>query len=322
MTKDERDRGEQTRERWAQETTERAAAFWTPERRRALLGEKVLILPPVEAAPLLRGLGLLQGDGSMLQSSVRKYMQVNHMVGLLDFLFEELVRTHPVVRVLDAGCGGSYLTLLLAWCFQNRWRHPAQILGADRNPAIIEKCRSIARLALLDEVVHFEVSDLAALDPAAVGRSFGVPTEGAPLHVLLALHACDTATDDALALGVTARADVIAVAPCCQAELSRKWAALAEQGHASPLLPLFAAPHLRREAASTLTNALRMLLLRSQGYDVTPAELVPMTHTPKNTLLRAQRTGAHRREAFEEYLAMRAALGGCGIRLEELLGEQ
>jgi SAM-dependent methyltransferase len=320
MTHDGRDRGDETRERWAREITERAAAFWTPARTRGLLGDKVLLLPPVEAAPLLRGLGLLQADGSMLPSAVRKYMQVSHMVALLECAFLDLVRAHPVVRVLDAGCGSSYLTLLLAWCFEHRWRHPAQLVGVDRNADVIEKCRRIADMALLDSV-RFEVGDLSQSEPAAAfARSFG--PEGGTVAALLALHACDTATDHAIAMGVEAGADLIAVAPCCQAELARKWAAAAEAGTDSALAPVMASPHLRREAAATLTNAMRMLLLRAAGYDVTAAEFVPMSHTPKNTLLRAQRGSADREEARRQVEAMRGALGGCGIRLEELLADR
>jgi hypothetical protein len=313
------------RERWVEEITARAAAHWTPERRRGLLGDARLILPPVEAAPLLRALGLLRGDASMAPESVRKYMQINHVVGLLEPLLVELARARPVVRVLDVACGSSSLTLLLAWCFAHRWRHPAEVVGVDRNAAVIASCRERVLAAglegLADVKVRFEAATIGEIDVAALWtRASALGGEGGA-DVLLALHACDTATDEALALGVAQGAGLVAVVPCCQAELARKWAALAETGAPGPLAPVWRSPHLRREAAATMTDALRALLVRGCGYEVTPMEFVPTEHTPKNTLLRCVRRGADAvaEAALDEYVALRAALGGAGIRLEELL---
>lgn len=308
----------ETRRRWAEDFSARAREHWTPERTRAQLGDKRLILHPATAAPLLRALDLLRRDATMPPDSVRKFLQISHMVALLEGAVTEAAATRPVVRVLDAGCGSSYLTLLLAWCFANRWRRPAQIVGVDRNPDVIEACRRSAQMALLDDVVRFEAAPLAGLDLRAVwGRAFGEPPAGeAPVHVLLALHACDTASDDALALGVSAGADLIAVAPCCQAELAQRWAALADAGAAGPFAPIWGSPHLRREAGATVTNAMRALLLRGCGYQVTPMEFVPTAHTPKNTLLRAVRGG---QGGFEDYVALRGATGGVGVALERLL---
>jgi SAM-dependent methyltransferase len=297
------------RERWAEAFTARAAAYWTPERVRARLGDKQLLLRPVEAAPLLRALGILKRDASMSPDTLRKYMQINHMVLLLKPLVLDLSRDHGTVRLLDAGCGSSYLTLLLAWCFKHIWRRPAQIVGVDRNAEVIGRCRERAELAGVEELLRFEAATIDALDTSALQ----------PLHALLTLHACDTATDEALALGVRQGVELLAAAPCCQVELSRKLAALEPTTPPAALEPLWKIQHLRREAAATMTDMLRTLLLRGCGYRVTPMEFVPSEHTPKNTLLRAVRCGSADREAFDEYLALRRAIGGVGIRLEEIL---
>ena len=304
-----------TRERWAQAFTATAEAYWTPERVSTRLGDKQLIMPPVQAAPLLRALGLLRRDASMTSDTLRKYMQINHMVRLLRPFVLELAETHGEVRLLDAGCGSSYLTLLLAWCFKHVWRKPAWIVGVDRNADLIAKCRRRAEQVDLEQMLRFEASslqdlDLDALQPAGSRR---------PFNALVSLHACDTATDDALALGVKLGVDLIAAAPCCQAELSRGWAALDLSTSPNALGPLFKTPHLRREAAATVTDLMRALLLRGHGYQVTPMEFVPSEHTPKNTLLRAVRRGDGDPDALVQYAALRHAVGGAGIKLETLL---
>jgi SAM-dependent methyltransferase len=290
------------REEWARKLTDRARAHWTPERTRELTRGKDLPLVPGEAAVLLRALGLLAMDGSMPPQQVRKYLQVNHLVKLLRPAIAELHSRHGVVRLLDAGCGRSYLTLLLAWCARERWGHRLEVLGVDRNPALIAECERRAAVAELDDVVRFVASPLETVDSGEV-------------HGVFALHACDTATCDAMALGVAARAELIAVAPCCHGELARGWAALAERQSEGAFAPVWRAPHLRRETAAHLTDAMRALLLRSAGYEVTALEFIGSEHTRKNTLLRGNRRGPPDAQARAEYDALVAATGGIGLGL-------
>lgn len=301
-----------TRERWAHELDARARAYWTPERTAELARGKSLLVPPAEAAPLLRALGLLAADASLPPAQVRKYFQINHMVALLGPALRMLRDRHATIRLLDAGCGRSYLTLLLAWCARERWGHPIEVLGVDRNPAVIAECRRRTALAQLDDVVRFEAAALDAVDVrAAWQRAFGA---AALPSGVIALHACDTATCDAIALGSALAADVIALAPCCQAELARAWTALAGRDAAGAFAPIWGAPHLRREIAAHVTDAMRTLLLRAAGYDVRALEFVPAAHTPKNTLIRALRT-APDPAARAAYDAMVAATGGAGLAL-------
>jgi hypothetical protein len=309
---------------WAESFAARAAAYWTADRTKKLTAGKPLPILPGEGGPLLRALGLLNKDASMSADSVRKYMQINHMVTLVEPAMEDLVRAFPTVRVLDAGCGSSYLTVLLAWCFARRWKHPAQILGVDRNDKVIQKCRERALELGLDVTLRFEAAPLEGFDwAAAYARAFGGEAVAAPRpNAVVALHACDTATDEALALAVRLKADFIAAAPCCQAELARKWSQLAAAHAAGPMAPVWCSPHLRRELGATMTDALRTLLLRGCGYEVTPMEFVPSAHTPKNTLLRAHRRGNYLRDALVEYARLRASTGGQGVRLEELLPDE
>lgn len=291
---------------WAREFGKRAREHWTPERTAELTGGKALEILPAEAPQLLRALGLLHRDASMPPPEVRKYLQINHVVRVLRDSIKELAAAFEVVRIVDAGCGRSYLTLLLAWCARHRWGHRLEVLGIDRNPDLIEECRRRTQIAELDDVVTFQC---ASLEDAATDD----------VHAVFALHACDTATCDAIALGISRNAPLIAVAPCCQAELARKWAALAESGAAGAFAPIWSMPHLRRETAAHITDAMRVLLLRAAGYAVTPMEFIAAEHTKKNTLVRALRRNSADAHARTEYAALVAATGGAGIALASVL---
>ena len=295
-----------SRDTWAREFTALARAHWTEARTAELAHGKQLAILPAEAPLLLRALGLLHRDATMPPREVRKFLQINHVVRLLGPTLAELHRSHGALRLLDAGCGRSYLTLLFAHCARARG-DALSVLGVDRDAAVIAECERRTALAGLAEVVRFVASPLDAL---------ALET---PVHAVFALHACDTATCDAIALGVARGAELIAVAPCCQAELARGWTALAEAGAAGAFAPIWNAPHLRRETAAHVTDAMRVLLLRAAGYEVTAMEFIAAEHTKKNTLLRAIRRGAPDPAARAEYDALVAATGGRGLTLAERL---
>lgn len=295
-----------TRNRWAEELESRARAHWTPTRTDELLQGKKVLIKPGDAATLLRALGLLNADASLPPAQVRKYFQINHMVGVLGPAFAELRSRHERIRLLDAGCGRSYLTLLLAWCGEHVWRHPIEVLGIDRNADVIEECRRRTEIAALAHVARFEVGDLADVSTGDI-------------HGVIALHACDSATCDAIAIGVERKAELIAVAPCCQAELARGWETLADAGTAGELAPIWRTPHLRRETAAHITDAMRMLLLRAAGYEVAAIEFIGAEHTKKNTLIRAMRRSDADDAARRDYESLVRATGGVGLRLERRL---
>lgn len=307
------------REKWFEDFDQRARRFWTPERTLGLFGDKCLAFPPVSHGPLLRSMDLLQRDASMSPESVRKYQQICHMYLVIEPPLTDQANLHDEVRVLDLACGNSYLTLTIAEGFLSRIRRPARILGVDRNARLIEACRDRAWRLRIDDMLRFETSSIDALDmPSVWSRAFGAPPGEPPVHLLVSLHACDTATDDAIALGLALNVPVMAVVPCCQAELAKRWAS--DTGPpGDPLEPIRHWPHLRRELAATMTDTLRALLLRGCGYHTTPIEFVPTAHTPKNTLLRAVRSDPADGASFAEYLAMRRLAGDVRLRLERIL---
>ena len=304
-------------EQWSEAAQSRARQYWTPQRVEQLTGGKDLTIRPDTDARLLRGLGLLHRDGSMPADRRRKYFQLNHMIRLLRPPLQELMSEGAPVHIVDAGCGRSYLTLALAWSFQHFYDHEARVLGIDRNIELVNECRRRAELCGLSERVRYAATDLSDADVEREWeQKFDSPSD---ISAVISLHACDTATDYAIALGVDLGAPMIAVAPCCQAELARAWAQLAKDDVQGPFRAVWNSPHLRREHAASVTDALRALLLRAAGYETRVVQFVASQHTPKNTLIRAVRRCDADANARVEYDALKDSTGGAPIILESLL---
>lgn len=296
---------------------EKAAAYWTPEQTAKLMGDKRYLLTPAEAPELLRVMGLLNQDASMSADSVRKFQQINHMLNLLLPQLEDLGARHKCPVILDACCGTSFIALVIAWLFHHKWKKPCRIIGIDRNPAVIAKSRERADKLGYSDFCRFTAREVEAAAWQEAQQELFAGEEPSRPHLLAALHACDTATDYALALGIKTGADYMAVAPCCQAELAKQWSALPASDH--PLSPIFQSPNLRRDIAASFTDAMRLLLIRAHGYEVTATEFVPAAHTPKNRLLCCTRRGKFHRESQAQFAAMKTALAETSITLEKLL---
>lgn len=297
---------------------QKAAAHWTPERIRKVTGGKKYVLDPVAGAELLRSLGLLNADASMPADAVRKYAQINHMIALIEPTVLALCARFSTVRILDCGCGNSYLTLLLAWCFREVWKKQAQIVGIDTRADVIAKSNKRAQDLGLQDTVTFETISVADFQRRREAIESEDERKASRSHFIVALHACDTATDDALALAFAERADAFAVAPCCQAELAGVWRQKSAENFKNAFSVLINSPELRRDSCSTFTDALRVLLARGAGYEVTTTEFVPSAHTPKNRLITGVRRGNYLESALDEYAELRQALGA-GIALEKRL---
>ena len=300
---------------------QKAEKHWTPERIRKLTGGKKLLIEPLKGAELLRSLGLLNADASMPADGVKKFLQINHMVALLSQPILQLADRFPVIRILDCGCGNSYLTFLIAWCCKNVWLKSAQITGIDSRADVIQRSAARAQELGLDDVLFFEQKTVHEFSSEREKRFSPEERKVNRYHLIVALHACDTASDDSIALAFTEKSDVVAVAPCCQAELANKWRQLAADQFKSALSVLINSPELRRDSCSTFTDAMRVLLLRGQGYEVTTTEFIPSNHTPKNRLILANRRGNYQASSLREYFDLRAALGA-GIVLDQKLVDE
>jgi hypothetical protein len=246
-----------------------------------------------ESPELLKELHLLTRDGDLNADSLRKLKQVNHLVQLLAPAVEDVLGRFGDPVIADCGAGKSYLGFVLHEVFL-RAAGKGTLLAVESRPELVARARESARRLGAERM-----------------RIVESPIEGAPVparvHLVTALHACDTATDDALVLAVRHGADHVAVVPCCQAEVARQ---LAEAKDVSPAVaPLFDHPWHRREFGSHLTNVVRALALEAEGYKVTVTELAGWEHSLKNELILGRKIRAGSREARERLDALLAATG-------------
>ena len=277
-----------------------------------MMGGKDRPLRPDASADLLRVIGIMNADGSISSQHAKKYKQVNHFVEICRPIWDTVdARRDPdsPLRVLDLACGNGYLTFVMAEALRLRGT-AARIHGVDVREDVVTRCIERAE-ALGWPHVTFTRARIEAVDPKAV-------LDGPP-DLVVALHACDTATDDALALAIHTGAGAILAAPCCQHELARQ---LPDQTDCLPP-PMLQQGLLRRDHAALLTDALRVQMLEACGYTVDLLEFVHGSHTPKNLLIRARRrhSGALDRGSWD-FTAVREQCERLGVRptLLERLG--
>ena len=226
--------------------------------------------------PLLRELGITTGDGQVKPTRQDKYRQVEDFLRALDPLITQLPAGRRI-RVVDLGCGNAYLTLAAYRHLTGARGLDVELVGVDvKTQAREHNSAVVGRLGWSGDV-RFVAGTIA-----------DAPVEGA--DVVLALHACDTATDEALARAVGWQSRVVLAAPCCHHDLQRQLTAGGSVPR--PYGPLARHGILRERFADVLTDALRAALLRLHGYRVEVVEFVDSAHTPRNTLLRAVRTDA------------------------------
>ncbi len=255
-------------------------------------------------APWLRSLGLAGADGRILADATDKFRQINRYVELLLPLCEQAgLAGRDTVRVFDMGSGKGYLTFAAWHALTRSLGRRAEVTGIEARPDLVELCNAAALAANCEGLSFASGRIVDAAVPAA--------------DVLIALHACDTATDEALFRGIRAGAALIVAAPCCHKEIRpqlrapAELAALARHG-------IFAA-----RLADMVTDSLRALLLEAHGYQVKVFEFIDATHTPKNTMLAAVRRArpdtAATARAQAEYAALKDRFGIAHQHLETLL---
>jgi hypothetical protein len=262
------------------------------------------LIPEIRAGQsleLLKELHILTREGKLNQDSRRKLKQVYHLYQFIEKLMNELPQNPDRSFTLaDHGAGKSYLGFIL---YDLYFKHlqDSHLYGIETRAELVEKSRQLA------EKLHFERMSFLNVSVEASTQLEELPKQ---FDVVTALHACDTATDDAIAFGLEKRVKAFVLVPCCQAELARHL----NQSKAlnltrTPLAELWRHPLHTREMGSQLTNVLRCLYLEAHGYQVTVTELVGWEHSMKNELILARYNGQKKRQSAERLKAILEEFG-------------
>ena len=244
--------------------------------------EKKYVLEEGIPVPFLVDLGVMSADGTVIKSKYGKFRQINRFLEFIADVVPEL--THRLadgpeavkeLTIVDFGCGKSYLTFAVYHYLSTLRKIPVKIIGLDLKADVIGHCSGLALKYGYDNISFAvgNIADYKGLDHA---------------DMVITLHACDTATDYALAQAVRWSARVILSVPCCQHELNAQLADNKPHSAGRDILaPAFKYGIVRERMAALLTDALRAELLETNGYSVQILEFIDMSHTPKNLLIRA-----------------------------------
>lgn len=253
-----------------------------------------------QSLELLKELHILTREGKINQDSRRKLKQVYHLFQFVEKILQELPASEAGASLADHGAGKSYLGFIIYDLF-------FKALGKGMIYGIETRSELVAASQALAQRLGFERMRFLNLTVAESARSQDLPER---IDVVTALHACDTATDDAIAFGLQKQARFMVLVPCCQAEV----AACLRQHKAlnltrTPLAELWRHPLHTREMGSQLTNVLRCLYLEAMGYQVTVTELVGWEHSMKNELILAKYTGQKKQAAAQRLSALMQEFG-------------
>lgn len=239
--------------------------------------KKQYIIEEGTAVPFMIDLGVMTESGKIIRTRYDKYRQINRFLEFIEDILPELP-TDRTVHIIDFGCGKSYLTFAMYYYLKVLKHYDIRITGLDLKQKVIEDCQALADRYGYDGL-QFLCGDIADYNGTD------------EVDMVVTLHACDTATDFALAKAIGWNAKVILSVPCCQHELNR-------QMKNDVLSPIMNYGLLKERMAALVTDGLRAEYLKREGYDVQVLEFIDMEHTPKNILLRAVKTG--RRAGNEE----------------------
>jgi len=261
---------------------------------------RAYLLPEDVPCPFLQAIGVMSPSGQVHPTMYHKFRQINRYLEFLNDIYAELPAS-GTLQVVDFGCGKSYLTFAVHYYLTVLKSRTVEIVGLDRNRDVIDRCATIAAQLQLPGL-RFTTGEIRGYQPSG------------SVHLAISLHACDTATDDALAHALAWNCDVIFAVPCCQHEISRLLPAETLSGLTGYGL-------LKERFAADVTDALRARFLETQGYRTQVVEFIELEHTPKNLLLRAVRrrtdTATQEPQKLAEYLQFKAAVGITDWHLEQ-----
>ncbi|MFO0975350.1 MAG: SAM-dependent methyltransferase [Planctomycetaceae bacterium] len=259
------------------------------------------LIPEGVPCPFLIETGVMTAEGKVKASHFRKFRQINRYLEFIHDVAGSLPQS-GVIRVVDFGCGKSYLTFATQFLLHNVLKRDCEIIGLDRRDDVVRTCQQIqAKLKL--EGLSFETGEIAGFQP-----------KFAP-DLVISLRACDTATDEALAQAAKWESRVILAVPCCQKEMNRLLSG-------DPVPPVTSFGLTRERFCSMATDTLRARLMDVAGYQSQVLEFIEMEHTPKNLLLRCTRRASVQPSAsLHDIELFRSSLGVPEMTLERRLRE-
>ncbi len=250
-------------------------------------------IKPNQSVALLKALHILTRDGKLNQDSRRKLKQVYHLVNFIEPLLHDVMLSETNPILVDHGAGKSYLGFIL-YDLLMKQQPAGQVIGIETRADLVDKSKSLAAECAFTRMDfhHLSVADSMISD--------AIPSQ---VHMVTALHACNTATDDAIQFGLKKHAHYMVLVPCCQAEVAEAMRLhKAESLSKTALSELWRHPIHTREFGSHITNVLRCLQLEAHGYQVTVTELVGWEHSMKNELIIAKRTNQPKRASQQRLL--------------------
>jgi hypothetical protein len=269
--------------------------------RAPIAGDEISRLLPEGSPALLQALGIIGRDGNANADANRKIKQVSHLLRLIQPALDDAFARHPEPVLVDFGAGRSALSLVVAHAWAEK-QGRGRVYAVESRSELMQKALAAATQCGLS---RFEPVADSILDAALPERA----------HFVLALHACDVATDHAILRALRSGADHIALVPCCQAEVARLLQVVPGQ---AGLHELWSRPWHRREFGAHLTNVLRALVLQAHGYQVTVTELTGWEHSIKNELIIGRRVARFHRGAQNELRALLATIPVRPWLLQEL----
>lgn len=235
--------------------------------------KKQYLLEPGVVVPFLQDLGVQTADGKIVHAKYDKFKQINRFLEFIEDIEGQLPQDREAV-IIDFGCGKSYLTFAMYYYLHELKKHDVRMIGLDLKEDVIKTCNEL-RDRYGYEKLDFYIGDIADYEGVS------------EVDMVVTLHACDTATDYALAKAVKWGAKIILSVPCCQHELNKEM-------HCETLKPMLQYGLIKERTAALFTDAIRANILKDFGYQVQILEFIDMEHTPKNILIRAVDASADR----------------------------
>ncbi len=255
----------------------------------SVMSDREYYLKPEKAAALLEAIGILGKNGKVRNDKIRKYNQIDHFIELADPLLRRLCEQKKNIRIIDCGCGKSYLSFALNFYIKEVLGKNCYFTGLDYNEGVIaESKRTAERLRYSN--MTFVQTDIAAYEPDT------------SYDMLLTLHACDTATDKALRFALTHKIPAVICVPCCHKELNAQY-------HLDGFEDILKYGILKARIADSLTDGLRAMYLEACGYEVSMLEYISPVDTPKNLMIKAFRTRGKNEALLNKYRKLCDLLG-------------